>query len=133
MPTSSTPLFIVIDGVDGCGKTTQARLLVENLRERTGVLPLHLREPGSTPLGESLRDLLLSRESTMSPSVEALLLAASRRQMLEQQVLPALAEERHVVCERFHPSTFAYQALVRSFSAPAGAAWSEPHTILVLP
>ena len=101
--------FIVLDGVDGCGKTTQAARLVERLRAAGGA-PLHVREPGSTPLGERLRELLLGGEHELDAGLELLLLAASRRALLAQLVGPALAAGRDVVCERFHASTFAYQA-----------------------
>jgi len=102
--------FLILDGVDGCGKTTQAALLVRALAARAGrEAPLHLREPGSTALGERLRALLLDRGQRIGPAVEALLFAAARRQMLDELVEPALAAGRDVVCERFHPSTFAYQ------------------------
>lgn len=100
--------FIVIDGVDGCGKTTQAELLSRALGVRDG---LHLREPGSTTLGEKLRELLLSRNFEIEPAVETLLFAAARRQMLETVVRPALLRGENVVCERFNPSTYAYQAV----------------------
>lgn len=103
--------FIVLDGIDGCGKSTQAARLARALEERTGARTLHLREPGSTALGEKLRELLLSRAHTPSPRVETLLFAAARAQMLEELVAPALARGENVVCERFHPSTFAYQAI----------------------
>lgn len=103
--------FVVIDGVDGCGKSTQAGLLAHALRERTGRTVVHLREPGSTAVGERLRALLLSRELDPSPAVEALLFCAARRAMLDDLVAPALARGEHVVCERFHPSTFAYQSV----------------------
>ena len=99
---------MVLDGVDGCGKSTQARLLTERL-EADGRSPLHLREPGSTPLGEELREIFLSRRHDLSPKVEVLLVAAARRAMLDEIVEPALAAGRDVVCERFHSSTFAYQ------------------------
>lgn len=102
--------FIVLDGVDGCGKSTQAVQLVTALAKLTGAAPLHVREPGSTRLGESLRALLLARESELDARVETLLFAAARAHMLRELVAPALAAGRHVVCERFHPSTFAYQA-----------------------
>lgn len=109
--------FLVLDGVDGCGKSTQAERLVQALGERTGREVVHLREPGSTPLGEGLRALLLARDPELAgphaprPAAEALLFTAARRQMLEERVAPALARGAHVVCERFHASTFAYQAV----------------------
>jgi dTMP kinase len=103
--------FVVLDGIDGCGKSTQAARLARALEERTGARTLHLREPGSTALGEKLRELLLSRAHAPSPRVETLLFAAARAQMLEELVAPALARGENVVCERFHPSTFAYQAI----------------------
>jgi len=105
--------FIVIDGVDGCGKTTQAKLLCDALaREHPeSKPPLHLREPGSTPVGERIRAILLDPDLVLAPPVEALLFAAARRAMLTDLVAPALVAGRTVVCERFHPSTFAYQAV----------------------
>jgi dTMP kinase len=102
--------FIVLDGIDGCGKSTQAARLVQALGDRKAVAPLHVREPGSTPVGERLRELLLAREYDLDPGTEALILAAARRALLRDRVAPALAEGRDVVCERFHPSTYAYQA-----------------------
>lgn len=105
-------LFVVLDGVDGCGKSTQARRLVEALTRESAAPPLHVREPGSTQVGEALRKILLSREHAhLTPRVETLLFAAARAQTLAELVAPALAAGRHVVCERFHPSTFAYQAV----------------------
>lgn len=103
--------FVVLDGIDGCGKTTQAARLVRALAREAQLAPLHLREPGSTALGERLRAVLLDRALAPDAGVEALLFAAARRQMLKELVEPALAEGRDVVCERFHPSTFAYQGV----------------------
>lgn len=105
------PLFVVLDGADGCGKSTQARLLVERLKAERGIEPLHAREPGSTQLGERLRAILFDRALDLSPRVELLLFAAARAQLLSELVAPALAAGRDVVCERFHPSTFAYQSV----------------------
>ncbi len=108
--------FIVLDGIDGCGKTTQAAHLARALAQGGHAPPLHLREPGGTALGERLRALLLSREHALHPAVETLLFAAARRQMLEELVAPSLAAGRDVVCERFNPSTFAYQAVAGGLS-----------------
>lgn len=115
--------FVVLDGVDGCGKTTQAERLAARLRESGGREVLHLREPGGTALGEALRGLLLSREHAPGAAVETLLFAASRRQMLDELVAPALDRGAWVVCERFHPSTFAYQGWAGDL---------EPDTVMAL-
>lgn len=131
--------FLVIDGLDGCGKTSQARRLVAALERAQGRAPLHLREPGGTPLGEELRRLLLSRAHRIGPAVETLLFAAARRQMLDERVGPALAAGVDVVCERFHPATLAYQAYAGDLAPDAVLellrAWSgspEPDLILLL-
>jgi len=97
--------FFVLDGLDGCGKSTQAARLARALGAET----LHLREPGSTAAGERIRALLLDPEPALGAAAQALLFAAARRQMLDELVEPALKSGRDVVCERFHPSTFAYQ------------------------
>src|SRR5687768_14641197 len=97
--------FFVLDGIDGCGKSTQAKLLVEALSRSATRPPLHLREPGSTGAGERIRELVLSHEHELDAGVELLLFAAARRQMLSEVVAPALREGRDVVCERFHAST----------------------------
>lgn len=102
---------MVLDGVDGCGKSTQATVLVERLRAQGGPGVLHVREPGSTTLGERIRALVLGREHDLDSGVELLLFAAARRQMLRELAAPALARGDHVVCERFHASTFAYQSV----------------------
>jgi len=114
---------VVLDGIDGCGKSTQARLLVTALEERWDGGVLHLREPGSTAVGEALRGLLLSRDHDLGAAVETLLFTAARRQMLDEVVEPALAAGRAVICERFHPSTYAYQAV---------AGGLEPEAVLQL-
>lgn len=129
--------FIVLDGVDGCGKSTQARLLTEALQARREPA-LHVREPGSTGVGERLRELILSREYDLDAGVEALLLLAARRQMLREVVAPALERGEHVVCERFHSSTFAYQAVAGGLGEPAvlelfrWAASPEPDHLVLL-
>lgn len=99
----------MLDGIDGCGKSTQAARLVTALTRMRGTAPLHLREPGSTAAGERIRALLLDPEPALTPATQTLLFAAARRQMLDECVAPALASGRDVVCERFHASTVAYQ------------------------
>ncbi|HBF23091.1 MAG TPA: dTMP kinase [Planctomycetes bacterium] len=101
--------FLVLEGVDGCGKSTQAARLVKGI-EASGNSVLHVREPGSTPLGESLRRIILDpNRPAWNPTTEALLFFACRKELLQGVIQPALLEGRHVVCERFTPSTFAYQ------------------------
>lgn len=110
-PDPSRGRFVVLDGIDGCGKTTQAARLVRALQADSRLAPLHLREPGSTALGERVRAALLDPGLSMEAGVETLLFAAARRQMLIERVEPNLEAGRDVVCERFHASTFAYQAV----------------------
>ena len=101
----------VIEGMDGSGKSTQAARLAARLRA-AGEDPLTLREPGATPLGERIRALLLTREASRdgwSPRAEALLFFAARVELLARAIAPALDAGRTVVCERFTPSTLAYQ------------------------
>jgi dTMP kinase len=131
--------FIVLDGVDGCGKSTQAKRLVHSLRTEGEVEVQHLREPGSTTLGEGLRELLLSRDQDMGPEVESLLFCAARRQMLDLLVRPALEKGQWVVCERFHPSTLAYQGgaggVATEVLAQLLESWAgdpEPDLVLIL-
>ncbi|MBI5432196.1 MAG: dTMP kinase [Planctomycetes bacterium] len=104
-------MFVVLDGVDGCGKSTQAKRLVARLEREFGARPLHVREPGTTEVGERVRTILLDRELVLAPRTEALLFCAARSQMLDEVVAPALREGKSVVCERFHAATFAYQAV----------------------
>jgi dTMP kinase len=101
-------LLIALEGIDGCGKSTQARLLAGRL----GALLTF--EPGGTPLGESLRRLLLDRDQApVSARSEALLMAADRAQHLAEVVVPALDAGTWVVTDRFSASTIAYQGFGR--------------------
>lgn len=101
--------FIALDGPDGCGKSTQARRLVEALRAQ-GHSVLHLREPGSTPFGERLREALLDPSvGDLAPLTEALAFFAARRAMLDEEVAPARARGEIVVAERSFLSTVVYQ------------------------
>ena len=101
--------FITFEGIDGCGKSTQAERLVNRLREH-GLPVLHTREPGGTPIGMALRDVLLSEaHAEMTPHCELLLYLADRVQHLVQVIRPALAQGETVVCDRYHDATEAYQ------------------------
>jgi dTMP kinase len=103
------PLFISFEGPDGSGKSTQARLLALALRER-GLCVTETREPGGTPLGERVRTLLLDPDSPpATPLVMALLLSASRAQLAETVIRPALASGHAVIVDRYADSTTAYQ------------------------
>lgn len=102
--------FVVLDGIDGCGKTTQALRLVRELDALLEQPVQHLREPGSTPVGEMVRRIVLSREVEPEPEVELLLFAAARRQLIEECIRERLSAGISVVCERFNGATFAYQA-----------------------
>lgn len=99
------------EGIDGCGKSTQLELLREHLeRTRPESRPLILREPGGTPVGERLRELLLHTDADeLCPDSEVLLLMASRAELVRQRVAPLRAEGRHVLLDRSWYSTVAYQ------------------------
>ncbi len=106
-------MFITFEGIDCCGKSTQARMLGERLAH-SGRDVLQLREPGNTRLSEHIREILLSKEfSEMNERAELLLFAASRAQLVGEVILPALANDRVVICDRFYDSTVAYQGYGR--------------------
>ena len=102
-------LFITLEGPDGGGKSTQARLLVEHLTAR-GLPALLTREPGGTPIGDQIRRTLMDLGNTgMDPRTEILLFSASRAQIVHQVIRPRLEAGGVVVCDRFYDSTLAYQ------------------------
>lgn len=101
-------LFITLEGADGCGKTTQAGLLVQDLTAQ-GLKVAATREPGGTPLGEAVRALLLNAAAPIVPRAEALLYLAARAQHVTQHIKPLLAAGAVVVCDRFSDSTLVYQ------------------------
>ena len=108
---SSAGVFLVFEGGDGAGKSTQVRLLAEALRSG-GREVLLTRQPGGTPLGTSLRELVLHGEH-VSPRAEALLFAADKAQHVDEVVRPALAAGSIVVCDRYTDSSLAYQGAGR--------------------
>ena len=106
----SNSAFITLEGVDGAGKSTQARLLVRALIQ-AGYDVLALREPGGTAISEKIRALLLDPQNAeMGDTCELLLYEAARAQLVSQVIAPALAAGKVVVCDRFYDSTTCYQA-----------------------
>ena len=108
----------VIDGPDGAGKTTQAARVAAYLRER-GREVLVLREPGGTPVGEAIRDVLLDPETDLTATAEMMLYQAARAQLVEAVVRPALEAGTDIVLDRFTYSTVAYQAFGLGLDADA--------------
>jgi dTMP kinase len=104
-------MFITFEGVDGSGKSTQVRLLAEQLRAE-GRQVLETREPGGTAFGEKVRDLILGDEG-LAPWAEALLFAAARAQLVDEVIRPALARGEDVLSDRYIDSSLAYQGLAR--------------------
>ena len=107
--TKKRGLFLTVEGVEGCGKTTNLQFIEEYLKA-ANVPVVCTREPGGTPLAEELRDLLLAnREEVVNPQAELLMIFAARAQHFHQVVLPALNRGEWVLCDRFTDATFAYQ------------------------
>lgn len=105
--------FIVIEGPDGSGKSTVARSILEYFQEKA-IPMIHTREPGGTPVGEEIRNLLLDPENKeIHPRTEALLYAASRAQHVEEKIRLHLEKGVHVLCERFVFSSLVYQGMAR--------------------
>lgn len=107
--------FITFEGIDGSGKSTQLRMLANELRVR-GFNVMPTMEPGGTPLGRRLREAFLETEENVAPLAELLLFAADRAQHVNFLVKPALAEGKIVISDRYADATFAYQGAGRGFS-----------------
>lgn len=109
----TTPRFITVEGIEGAGKTSCLGLLEQRIRERGHQL-LVTREPGGTPMGEDLRQLLLGhRHDGMADDTELLLMFAARAEHLHAKVEPALVAGSWVLCDRFTDATYAYQGYGR--------------------
>lgn len=102
--------FITFEGLDGCGKTTQALLLKEHF-EKLGEIVLSIREPGTTPLGEVLRDAVLKKNIEINPAAEALLFASARAQL--NDILKENYSKKIIICDRYLDSSIAYQSFGR--------------------
>ena len=112
-------LFITFEGGEGCGKSTQSRLLLKKL-EQQNVPVVLTHEPGGTVLGNELRKTLKRRrDSSISPQAELFLLAASRAQLVTELIRPALEEGKVVICDRFTHSTMVYQGYGRGLDFTA--------------
>ena len=109
-------LFISFEGIDGCGKSTQADLLRSYLESKGEQVEL-LREPGGTALSEQIREILLNpNNEKMDPSTESILLSASRAQLTREIIIPALERGNVVICDRYADSTLAYQGYGRGIN-----------------
>jgi dTMP kinase len=102
-------LFVTFEGIDRSGKSTQARMLADALGDEA----IAIRDPGATPLGERLRELLKDSSRDVGPHAEALLFAAARAEACRQVIRPALADGKVVVSDRFLDSSLAYQGAAR--------------------
>jgi dTMP kinase len=108
----ANPLFITFEGIDGCGKSTQLQRCAESLE--TACIPVLItRNPGGTPLGTQIRQIVLHTEGPVNPTAELLLYMADRAQHMAEVVLPALEKGITVLCDRHGDSTLAYQGYGR--------------------
>ena len=102
-------MFITFEGVEGCGKTTIVNMICEKLKSMNFDV-IHVREPGGVKISEQIRNIILDKSNTeIDDRCEALLFAASRRQLLVEKIFPALKENKIVICDRFVDSSLAYQ------------------------
>lgn len=126
--TLKTGAFISFEGIDGSGKSTQARLLQDHLKAK-GHDVILTREPGGSPGAEEIRALVLQGDpDRWSPETELLLFTAARRDHMERLILPALAQGKIVICDRFADSTRLYQGLSRK---DLRAAVDTLHTLMI--
>lgn len=106
-------MFITFEGIDKSGKTTQSKFLIERL-SNLGYTVKFLREPGGTKISEKIRDILLDIDNKeMFPSTEFLLYSASRAQLVNEVIIPALNNNEVIVCDRYYDSSLAYQGFGR--------------------
>jgi dTMP kinase len=110
-------LLLTFEGIDGSGKSTQARLRRDRL-QAAGHETLLVREPGGTDFSERVRSLLLDSSLNVQPFAELLLFSAARAQLVAERIRPALDAGRIVICDRFYDSTTAYQGAGRSVAEP---------------
>jgi dTMP kinase len=109
--------LIVFEGAEGAGKTTQIRILTKRLAA-AGIPHVSLREPGGTPVGDDIRDIVLHQEQEIIAATEALLFMASRAELVAREILPSLDKGEVVLVDRFFLSTYAYQIVGRGLPEP---------------
>jgi dTMP kinase len=109
--------LIVFEGAEGAGKTTQIRILAERL-ETAGISCVAVREPGGTPLGDEIRDIVLHQEQEITAATEALLFMSSRAELVAREIRPSLDKGNVVLVDRFFLSTYAYQIAGRGLPEP---------------
>ena len=125
--------FVTFEGLDGCGKSTQLERAADWL-ETAGIPVLRTREPGGTPIGRKIREVLLDPANhKLCPDSELLLYLADRIQHLQEVILPAKASATLVLCDRFHDSAVAYQGYGRGLDLTATASIVQNHIIPNLP
>ena len=130
---SARGVFVTFEGGEGCGKSTQLGILVDELAS-AGLDVLLVREPGSTTIGESIREMLLDPANcSMDSGTELLLYEASRAQHVAEVIRPALAAGRLVLCDRFADSSTAYQGYGRGLSLERVASLNESATDGLVP
>lgn len=132
MTTSSTGLFITFEGPEGAGKSTQIRRLATRL-EAEGIAHLLTREPGGTEVGDKLRELVLDARSELSAMTEFLIYSASRAQLVQEVMRPALERGQLVICDRYLDSSYAYQGYGRGLDLAELRAISEAATGGLMP
>ena len=133
-------LFITLEGIDGTGKSTQLRLLVQHLKKTCGLAVRATREPGGTKVGERIRKILLASTTTrLAPLAELALMYAARAQHLQQVIRPALAKGEIVVSDRYNDASLAYQGYGRKLGVETVRAFdrivcarTQPDLTLVL-
>ncbi len=134
----SRGIFITLEGIDGCGKSTQTDLLMQKLNQEK-ISYITVREPGGTAAGEAIRQVLLDNRYVLSLQAELLLYMAARSEVTRQVIMPALKAGKIVICDRFTDSTLAYQgygggadlALIHSLNNQATCGTRPDLTILL--
>jgi dTMP kinase len=132
-------IFITFEGVEGCGKSTHAKLIFRYLK-KAGYDCVLTREPGGTKIGEMIRNILLNpKNASLNDTTELFLFEANRAQVVDEVIRPALKENRIVVCDRFFDATMAYQGYANRFDKKMIKRMSEfatgglkPHLTVVL-